>query len=457
MDGGQATLKKGPSQPKAGKNKTPSGLAFLFPGPEGWEAWSTEGGQVRCLGPAPLPKKLKPAPGSVVCLPSRAFFSVPIWAPVVEETPARDLAALALERKGMLGASPEAAVWSMEAIRTKPVAGNGQEEPTVRQLDASAILSVPFNEEWIVEEASRYEVAGRVLPPPTGESTATLRRELGRWVIDFYINGKWVHTQPLLEKEPGSAMAVELGALLAQLEGEGVLEELDLLVLRDNQSPPGAGAFLGSLSFPSRVEARMPPRLSVQPWNLPPPTLTERRLAKAEQAKQKKILQAGCFVYATVMALALVYFSIPFVRLKMAEQQLAAISAEAEKIRSAAMAWREAGALVHPQMNVWEVLWQVSRPLVEKDPPQIDGVRLTQFEYNGKHVFLTGEGKDLEQTEKYFNWLKDNKELALYQWSHPQPRLLPNGNAQFQAEGIPPGAGPKEGEEGGTDANANGS
>jgi hypothetical protein len=108
-------------------------------------------------------------------------------------------------------------------------------------------------------------------------------------------------------------------------------------------------------------------------------------------------------------------------------------------------------------MNVLEVLWEVSRPLIEKDPPQIDGVRLTQFEYNGKHVFLTGEGKDLEQTEKYFNWLKGNKELALYQWSHPQPRLLPNGNAQFQAEGIPPGAGAKEGEEGGTDANANGS
>jgi hypothetical protein len=201
----------------------------------------------------------------------------------------------------------------------------------------------------------------------------------------------------------------------------------------------------------------MPPQLGGQPWNLPPPTLTERRLAKAEQAKQKKILRAGCLVYGAVMALALVYFFIPLVRLKMAERKLAEISSDAEKVRSAAMAWREAGALTNPQMNVLEVLWEVSRPLIEKDPPQIDGVRLTQFEYNGKHVFLTGEGKDLEQTEKYFNWLKGNKELALYQWSHPQPRLLPNGYAQFQAEGIPPGAGAKEGEEGGTDANANGS
>lgn len=119
----------------------------------------------------------------------------------------------------MLGANPEAAVWSMEPIRTKGVAVNEQGEPVVRQLDASAILGVPFDENWIVEEASRYEVAGRVLPPPSGESTAILRRELGRWVVDFYAAGRWLHTQPLLEKELGSAMAVELGALLAQLEG----------------------------------------------------------------------------------------------------------------------------------------------------------------------------------------------------------------------------------------------
>jgi len=450
-------LKKGSPRPKAEKNKAPSGQVFLFPGPEGWESWSTQGGQINCMGPAPVPKKLKPPAGAILCLPSRAFLSVPLWAPVVEETPAKDLAALALERKGLLGASPESAVWSMEPIRTQALASSGQEEPAVRQLDASAVLGSPFEEDWIVEEASRYEVAGRVLTPPSGGSSAIMRRELGRWVVDFYANGKWLHSQPMLQKEIGGAMAVELGALLAQMEGEGIIEDLQILVLRDNESHPGSTEFLGGLSFPSRVESRMPPRLSAQPWNLPPPTLTERRSAKAERAKQRKILQAGLWVYGAVLALAVIYFCIPFVRLKMMERQLSSISADAEKIRAAAMAWRETGALVNPQMNVLAVLWEVSRPLVEKDPALIEGVRLTQFEYSGKHVFLTGEGKDLEQTEKYFNWLKSNKELALYQWSHPQPRLLPNGNAQFQAEGIPPGAATKEGEEGGTDANANGS
>ena len=450
-------MKKSASRPKLEKKKTPSGQVFLFPGPKGWEAWSREGGEIRCMGPAELPKKLRPPVGAVVCLPSRAFYSIPVWVPLVEQTPPRDLVALVLERKGMLGANPEAAVWSMDTIRNQPAPRDESGEAGARQLAATAILAVPFDENCIVEEASRYEVAGRVLPPPEGESTALLRQELGRWVIDFYQSGKWLHTQPLLERSPGAGMAVELGALFAQLEGEGVLRELQLLVLRDDEPQPGAADFLALLTVPSRLETRIPPRLASQSWNLPPPTLTERRLVKAEKAKQRKILRTGCWVYAGLMTLGLVYVFIPLVRKKIAERELAALAGDAERIRSAAMTWREAGALVQPQINVLEVLWEVSRPLVEKDPPQIEGVRLTQFEYSGKHVFLTGEGKDLEQTEKYFNWLKGNKALALYQWSHPQPRLLPNGNAQFQAEGIPPGGGSKEGEEGGTDANANGS
>ena len=99
MDGGQQTLKKSVARSKPGKGKAPSGQVFLFPGPDGWEAWSREGGEARCVGPADFPKKLKPPAGAVVCLPSRAFYSMPIWVPLVEQTPVKDLAALVLERK----------------------------------------------------------------------------------------------------------------------------------------------------------------------------------------------------------------------------------------------------------------------------------------------------------------------------------------------------------------------
>lgn len=97
-----------------------------------------------------------------------------------------------------------------------------------------------------------------------------------------------------------------------------------------------------------------------------------------------------------------------------------------------------------------EVLWQVSRPLIEKEPALIEGVRLTLFDMNPRRILLQGEGKDLQVVEKYFEWLKAEPALGMFQWKNPQPRLLPNGNAQFQAEGTAPWAvasEPGEGED----------
>jgi hypothetical protein len=174
-------------------------------------------------------------------------------------------------------------------------------------------------------------------------------------------------------------------------------------------------------------------------------------LAKAQMGERKKFIRMGIALYAALMALAVVYVSVPLVRRHLIQRELAGIGVESAKIRDAAMSWREAGALVNPKMNALELLWQVSRPLIEKDPGEIDGVRLTTFDYNSKRLLLQGEGKDLEQTEKYFEWLKKEPMLAAFQWKHPQPTLLPNGNARFQAEGLPLGS--QVSEEGGTDAN----
>lgn len=445
--------KEKPAVQRKGKEKPPSGPVFVFPGPEGWELWSVEGGAVQCVGPAETPQRLRSPAGATVALPSRLFFSVPLWIPVEEGISGRDLAKIALETKNLLGANPESAIWAMESIRTERIARPGQDEPGTRQLEACVVLNGSIEEECILEQAGRYEVAGRVLPPPGSGTGAVLRKELGRWVLDFYVGGKWLHSQPLLARILDAGAAAEFKTLLAQLEGEGILQRLDLLVFRGDEAE--ARSFLRLLPCVSQMESRMPPRLSSNPWDLQPPILTERRMASADRARRKRYLRAGIITYGLIFFFASAYFLFPYIQLKILEGKLHAIRGEAEKIREASMAWREAGALVNPKMNAFELLWQVSRPLIEKDPGEIEGVRLTAFEYNAKHVFLTGEGKDLEQTEKYFAWVKKEPMLSAYQWNHPQPRLLPNGNAQFQLEGVPPGAVSGEAQEGGQDANAN--
>ena len=437
---------------KKGKGKAATGLVFIFPGPEGWEAWSTTEDGAQCVGPMDSPKKVEGGVGCVVCLPSRSFFSIPLWIPVEEGIAPRELAKIALESKNLLGTNPDAAVWAMEAIRTEPVPAVGEGEPGSRQLEAVAVLTGALEEEWLLEEAGRHEIAGRVLPAPAGGASGVLRKELGRWVVDFYSGGKWLHTQPLLARELQSSVSAEIASLLAQMDAEGTLGPLSLFVLRDEgELPSGGQDFLKQLPCPVRTESRAAPRLPTAPWDLEPAVLAERRLAKAQMGERRKFIRMGIGLYAALMALAVVYVSVPLVRRHLIQRELAGIGVESAKIRDAAMSWREAGALVNPKMNALELLWQVSRPLIEKDPGEIDGVRLTTFDYNSKRLLLQGEGKDLEQTEKYFEWLKKEPMLAAFQWKHPQPTLLPNGNARFQAEGLPLGS--QVSEEGGTDAN----
>ena len=431
-----------------------AGSGVLFPGPEGWEKWSGPSANPVCLGPAEEPRRLKPGPGCSMALPSRSFFSVPLWVPLVEESPAREQTQIKLEMKGLLGASPETAVWNFEGIRREQIPAAGEGEPVTRQLESTAVLSTPFPEEWLVEEATRHEPAGRMLPAPGAGSWGGLRRELGRWVADFYQGGKWLHTQPLLSPSLDGAAAVELSATVAQLEGEGILPptgRLEGWVIRED-GVTVAAEFGRALGLPVQTENRVAPRLPAEGWDLPPPALTELRFHQKEARQRKKFLRLGLLAYAGVVFLGAVFFAWPVVSLSLAQAELRKIGASAEQIRATAVLWREAGFWLQPRLNALELLWQVSRPLVESDPPVVDGVRLTVFDLTPKRLRLEGEGKDLEKVEKYFQWLKNEATLAGFSWKNPQPQLLPNGNARFVAEGIPPGmAAPLE--EGGENAN----
>jgi len=441
--------------PSAGKKRPAGpegGLSVIFPGPDGWELWGGLPGHPVCSGPADQPRKLRPGVGSVMSLPCRSFFSLPLWVPLVEDSPAREQTQIKLEMKGMLGANPETSIWNFQGIRKEEFPAAGDAEPVRRQLESTAVLVAPFQEEWVVEEAARYEPAGRMLPAPGGGAFGSLRRELGRWVADFYDGGKWLHSQPLLAPALDALAAVELTTTLAQLEGEGILTRVEEWLIRE----PGAvfsEEFRLGLKAPVRAEDRVAPRAPLEPWNLPPPALTELRDQRIRTARRQQWVRTGLLLYLAIGTLAAAFLGWPMVRLKLAQAELRKIGPEAETIRACAMLWREAGAWLDPRRNALELLWQVSRPLIETDPPKIEGVRLTLFDLNSKRMLLQGEGKDLELVEKYFNWLKHEPALAGFTWKNPQPRLLPNGNAQFQAEGIPPGVS-AEGAEGGENANA---
>ena len=435
----------------AKKNPVAAGAAHvLFPGPEGWELWSGPANQPVCAGPAEEPGKLRPATGCVLSLPARCFFSLPLWVPVVEDRPAREQTQIKLEMKGLLGVNPEAAVWGFEGIRREQLPTGDEGEPVTRELEATAVLTHPFQENWLVEEAGRHEPAGRMLPAPGAAVAGVLRKELGRWVADFYEGGKWLHTQPLLSPRLDVSAAVELKATVAQMLEEGTVSGLETWVVRDSGSAPDEG-FRKAMGGPVQVEGRALPRAPSGMWDLPPPALTERRAKRAQDTRRKQLIRTGLLAYCGVVLLAAAFFAWPVLRLFLVQAELGKIGPEAESIRSTAMLWREAGAWLEPRRNALEILWQVSRPLIENDPPRVEGVRLTLFDLNTRRLLLQGEGKNLQLVDQYLNDLKKEPALVGFRWKYPPPQLLANGIAKFQVEGFPPGVS-GEAEEGGENA-----
>jgi len=434
------------------------GPVFVFPGPEGWEIWSeSKEGGVQCVGPAESPARLKPAPGAVFCLPSRCVFSVPLWVREADSPPGRDQVSLRLEEKGLLGPNPESAVWDMEPIRSEAITGS-EGEPESRQLEATAVLLPGFEDGWLVDTAGRHELAGRTQAAPRGVGGAVLRRELGRWVMDFYALGKWLHTQPLLARTLDGGAAVEILALLSQLDGEGILSGLNQLVIRDDQGNPVGDDFLGSVPCPCRIEPRMPPRLPPVPWNLEPPALVLHRQEQTASRQRKRSIRLACLAYGLVMAMATAVLAIPWVQLQVVGRKLAEIADPAARIENTAMIWREASAWLDPKSNALEILWQVSRPLVAPDPPQLEGVQLTVFDLKPGRLLLQGKAADLVKVQAYLDWLKSNSALAGFTWKNSQPRLAADGTATFSAEGLLPKAGQSapEGEEGNPNENPSG-
>ena len=111
------------------------------------------------------------------------------------------------------------------------------------------------------------------------------------------------------------------------------------------------------------------------------------------------------------------------------ESGLAANKALVEEIRTTSHRWDLMEAAVEPEAYPVEQLLRCVKVL----PPS--GVRFTLFAVNGRKVTIQGEAKGAPAVFTYFDDLKRSKDLAGYRWKMPQPRLLPNDNAEFQIEG----------------------
>ncbi len=389
-------------------------LSLIFPGAEKWELW--QGPSADALSPvdsAEKPGDLARNRGEIFCFPGSMFSSLPLWNLVAEGILAREQAALNLEGRGLLGADPGSAVWAADVIRRQP-AGSGEAE---RELSATVVLQTQLSPDWILEGIQRHEVSGRVLSAPGNNPSIVLRRELGRYVLDLYDQGRWLHSQTLLAREMGEGAVREIGLLLAQMENEGVFQGWTELVAV-TPIPAAVAEMFPRLANvrPVQREGKTTFVLRAPAWDLLPKEVAERRQSKQRQKRIRTLVTWAVAADLALWGLALLFVIVPGLQLWRFEHDLAPLRPEYQRIFQTKKTWEELRSLTDPAGSALEVLHQVAGPL-SGDKPKL-AIKLTSFTYGPAELVVQGVTALGEQViADYLSALSSSPALRdLYTW-----------------------------------------
>lgn len=389
-------------------------FSLMFPGPERWELW--QGASPEKLvpaGSAEEPGKLPRPEGVIFCFPGSAFSSLPLWNDVADGISSREQAALNLEGRGLLGADPEAAVWALDVVRRQAVA-DGKEG---RELCASVVLQNQLSPGWILEGIRRHEVPGRLLSAPGPGPCAVLRRELGRWVLDLYDRGRWLHSQTLLAWELGEEAAREILLLFRQMEQEGVSKGWSELVVKATV-PPGVAETMTRFTGLRWVPSEGPPQFVVPApaWDLLPREVAEQRQSQLRRKRIRTLVTWALAADLALWGLALLWVVVPGVQLWLLERGLAPLRPEYRGLVQTQRTWEELRSLTDPAGSALEVLNQATQPLLGEKPKL--AIKLTSFSFGPGELVIRGVTSLGEQViSDYLAFLSANPSLqGLYTW-----------------------------------------
>jgi len=64
-------------------------------------------------------------------------------------------------------------------------------------------------------------------------------------------------------------------------------------------------------------------------------------------------------------------------------------------------------------------------------------VRITAYNQSARQISVDGEANTAALAYEFFEKVKKNPELRIFQFDMAAPRILPNDHAQFRLEGRP--------------------
>jgi hypothetical protein len=312
----------------------------------------------------------------------------------------------------------------------------------------------PFDYQTVFQDATRTQVLTLILaeepavPGGTPQSFVVtpqlfplpanhlmLWRELGRWICGFTRENELAHFQVLSGRDLDEDLLVEIRCIRGMLEANEFIGKLEGMRIWDGGAKISQAAFLGNgLGLPAQIVARPEPSPPKRGLRLLPESVARKRVARKRRSRSSRWLVAGAAIYLLAMG----FFVTDLFRRERqngeTSQWLAEHEPEAARVRESRRLWVQ----MEPAVNVDRYPLEVFHRLVSLLPEE--GIRLTHFEVDLDSIAIRGEASSSDEAitwkNRLLNTTAPGDSFAGFEWSFPQPEILPDNRATFSAEGV---------------------
>jgi hypothetical protein len=182
-------------------------------------------------------------------------------------------------------------------------------------------------------------------------------------------------------------------------------------------------------SRPELVGIETPP--AAVKLNLLPDSWRARRVQLERRGEWRKRLIWAGGVYAGLIALFLLYLGYLYFQIGRLDRSIAQDAPKLEFIRAAESNWKSLAPAIDSHFYPVEILLHLFESLPSPD------VRITTYTQSARQVSVDGEANTAALAYQFAEKVKKNPQLQIFQVTMADPRILPNGHAQFRLEGRP--------------------
>jgi hypothetical protein len=270
---------------------------------------------------------------------------------------------------------------------------------------------------YAAQRASTYAPQGNaVLIYPEGKTLVYAMTE----------NGK-LSLARAFENGNGEELQIELPQLRLSAELQGINVSAPNVLL-DETCYQLRDTVQAILSSPAEIVGIELPPAAIK-LNLLPESWRRRRAQLTKQAEwRKRLLWAGS-AYAAFLFLLLVYLGFIRFTIGRLDRRVRADAPKTEFVRATEENWKALAPAIDSRYYPVEILLHLSESLPSKD------VRITVYNQSARQISVEGEANTAALTYKFFENVKKNSALEIFQFNMAAPRILPNDHAQFRLEG----------------------